>query len=71
MANVTIRLDDELHQILDELWERASRSRSEMVRDLLRRQFSLMRFDRLRKQSLLVAEWHGYLTENDVLRDLT
>ena len=39
MANVTIRLDDELHQILDELCERASRSRSEMVRDLLRRQF--------------------------------
>jgi len=71
MANVTVRLDDELHRLLDELCERAGRSRSEVVRDLLRRQLSLLRFERLRKQTLPCAEALGYLTDEDVFRDLS
>ena len=42
---VTIRLDAELQRELDEVCGQLGRTRSEVVRDALRRQLSLMRFE--------------------------
>jgi predicted transcriptional regulator len=68
---VTIRLDDELEQMLDRVCKETGRSRSDIVRDALRRQLTLLRFERLRTKILPFAEARGYLTDEDVTRDVS
>jgi predicted transcriptional regulator len=68
---VTIRLDPELEKLLDRLCRQTGRTRSELVRDALRRQLSLLRFERLRRRTLPFAEARGYLTDEDVARDVS
>ena len=70
-STLTIRLDDELERELDQACERTGRTRSELARDALRRQLSLLRFERLRKKVLPLAEARGYLTDEDVFRDVS
>ena len=70
-STLTIRLDEELEHWLEELCERTGRNRSEIVRDALRRQLSLFRFEELRRRALPFAEARGYLTDEDVFRDLS
>ena len=68
---VTIRLGTELQNELDEVCEQLGRTRSEVVRDALRRQLSLMRFERTRRRIAPFAEARGYLTDEDVFRDVS
>lgn len=63
---VTIRLDAELQRELDQLCRQLGRSRSDVVRDALRRQVSLLRFERSRRSLLPLAEAQGILTDEDV-----
>jgi predicted transcriptional regulator len=70
-STLTIRLDEELERWLGQLSKRTGRNRSEIVRDALRRQLSLLRFEELRRRSLPFAEARGYLTDEDVFRDLS
>lgn len=70
-AAITIRLDEDLERLLDELCEESGRTRSDIVRDALRRQLSLLRFEELRRKSLPFAEARGYLTDDDVFRDVS
>ena len=65
---VTIRLETELQRELDEVCKQLGRTRSEVVRDALRRQLSLMRFERTRRRLMPYAEARGYLTDEDVFR---
>ena len=64
-----IRLDPDLDRLLRRLCKQTGRTRSELVRDALRRQLSLLRFERLRRRTLPFAEARGYLTDEDVARD--
>ena len=68
---MTIRLDADLEQRLQELSAVTGRSRSELVRDALRRQLKLLQFERLRRRVLPFAEARGYLTDEDVFRDVS
>jgi predicted transcriptional regulator len=68
---VTIRLDSDLEKLLDLLCKQTGRSRSELVRDALRRQLSVMRFDQFRRQTMPFAEARGYLTDEDIVRDVS
>jgi predicted transcriptional regulator len=70
-AAVTIRLDEELERLLDQVCERAGRTRSEIVREALRRQLSLLRFEQLRERVLPFAEAAGYLTDEDIFREVS
>ncbi|MBU6364870.1 MAG: ribbon-helix-helix protein, CopG family [Gemmatimonadetes bacterium] len=70
-ATVTIRLDGKMERELDRLSRQLGRSRSEVVRDALRRQLSLLRFEQLRQELLPVAEVQGLLTDEDVFRDVS
>lgn len=63
---VTIRLDAELQRELDQLCRQLGRSRSDVVRDALRRQVALLRFERSRRALLPLAEARGILTDEDV-----
>ena len=65
-CSLTIRLEDDLEQELEAACAETGRSRGEIVRDALRRQLQLMRFERLRRQSLPFGESAGWLTDDDV-----
>ena len=72
MSNaVTIRLDPALEKLLDRLCRLTGRTRSDLVREALRRQLTLLRFEQLRRQALPFAEARGYLTDEDVARDIS
>jgi predicted transcriptional regulator len=71
MATLTVRIDEQTEKRLEELVRRSGRSRSEIVRDALRRQLALESFEQLRRQVLPFAESRGYLIDEDVFRDLS
>jgi predicted transcriptional regulator len=64
--SLTIRLDEELEQGLQAACTETGRSRGEIVRDALRCQLQLMRFEQLRRQALPFGEAAGWLTDDDV-----
>ena len=68
---ITIRLDPALEKLLERLCRQTGRTRSDLVREALRRQLSLMRFEQLRRQVLPFAEARGYLTDEDVTRNVS
>jgi predicted transcriptional regulator len=63
---VTIRVDQALDEALGLAAARSGRTRSEVVRDALRRQLALQRFDDLRETVLPYAERQDLLTDEDV-----
>jgi predicted transcriptional regulator len=67
-ATVTIRLDAKLQRDLDRLSRQLGRSRSDLVRDAVRRQIALLRFDQARRTLLPLAEAQGILTDEDVFK---
>lgn len=68
---VTIRLDPDLERLLDRVCKQSGRTRSDVVRDALKRQLSIIRFEQLRRQVLPFAEARGYLTDEDVNRNVS
>jgi predicted transcriptional regulator len=68
---VTIRLDRELQRRLDRICKQLGRSRSDVIRDSLRRQLALLQFEQVRRQIMPFAEARGYLTDEDVYRDVS
>lgn len=70
-TTLTIRLDKELDQLLDEMSEKSGLSKSELVRQALKRQLSIESFHLLRKNLLPYAEQQGWLTDEDVFRDVS
>ena len=68
---LTIRLDRELERRLARLARRTGRSRSDLVREALERQLALTEFRQLRRQIMPFAEAQGYLTDDDVFRDVS
>ncbi|MBK8249912.1 MAG: ribbon-helix-helix protein, CopG family [Gemmatimonadetes bacterium] len=70
-AALTIRLDRDLARQLARAAKCTGRSRSDLVRDAVRRQLALAQFQELRRQVLPLAEAAGYLTDEDVFRDLS
>ena len=65
-ASVTIRLDPKLQRQLSQLSRQLGRSRSDLVRDALRRQLALVRFEQVRRGLLPLAEAIGILSDEDV-----
>ena len=63
---LTVRLDPDLDRELDKASKATGRSRGELVRDALKRQLNLLRFDRLRGRALPFAEAVGLLTDEDI-----
>jgi predicted transcriptional regulator len=66
-AAITIRLDPDMELQLDRLAKRTGRSRSDVAREALRRQLSVLQFEEARRQIMPFAEARGYLVD-DVFR---
>ena len=72
MSNtITIRLDDKLAQKLDHVAERSGRTKSDVIRDALRRQLAIAILDEVREELVPLAEKRGIFTDEDVFRDLS
>ena len=65
---VTISLPAELCEVLDETSRERGMSRSEVVREALRRQFDLQEFRRIRRSLLVETEARGIVTDEDVFQ---
>ena len=68
---LTIRLDKELDELLSQASRRTGKNRSEIAREALRRQIRLETFERLRERIMPFAEARGYLTDEDIFRDVS
>jgi hypothetical protein len=64
-------LDPELDKQVTRAAKRTGLSRSEIVREAVRRQLSLVQFQDLRRRIMPLAEARGYLTDEDVFHDIS
>jgi predicted transcriptional regulator len=71
MGTLTIRLDDKLDRELARLARRTGRTKSEVAREALRRQLTIQKFRALRREAMPHAAVVGYLTDEDVFRDVS
>lgn len=65
---VTIRIDADLHELIDRVSEATGRSRSEVVRNALRRHLLLELFEDARRKIVPYAEAQGIFTDEDVFK---
>jgi predicted transcriptional regulator len=70
-GTLTIRLDKALERSLDRVCATSGRTRSAVIRDALRRQLALSRYEDLRRRVMPFAEARGYLVDEDVVRDVS
>ena len=63
---LTIRLDDNLEKLLQQVCNDSGKTRSEIAREALQRQLKLLQFEALRKKAMPFAEARGYLTDEDI-----
>lgn len=66
-TTVTVRFQPDLRRQLDEVSRELGMTRSEFVRDALRRQLAVRRFNAIRASLMPFAEARGLLTDEDVL----
>jgi predicted transcriptional regulator len=71
VSTLTIRLDDKLDRELARLAKQTGRTKSEVAREALRRQLLVQRFRSLRQDLMPYAEAAGWLTDEDVFRDVS
>jgi predicted transcriptional regulator len=70
-TTITIRLSEELNELLTKAASRSGKNRSEIAREALRRQLRITQFESLRRRIMPFAEAQGYLTDEDVFRDIS
>lgn len=70
-STVTIRIDRDMERRLNRAAGRSGRSRSALVREALKRHLALDQLAELRARIAPFAEAHGYLTDEDVFRDVS
>lgn len=71
MATLTMRIDPPMEAELAQLAKATHRSKSDLAREMLRRQLAVRRFQALRTKALPHAEAAGYITDEDVFRDVS
>ena len=71
METLTIRLPDELKDHLQKLSEEQNKPVSDIVRESIRRYVAVERFRALRKRVLPFAEAQGFLTDEDIFKEIS
>ena len=71
MSTITVRLDSDTSRMLSLVCRRNRRTKSEIVRDALRRQLSIRMFEQLRREIMPFAEARGYLVDEDVFKEVS
>lgn len=71
MGTLTIRLDDKLEEELARFAKRSGRGKSDLAREAIRTHLFIQRFRELRRRAKPYAAAAGYLTDEDVFRDVS
>ena len=71
ISTLTIRLDKGLDALLSRASKQSGKSKSEVAREALRRQLRILQFESLRRKAMPFAEARGYLTDEDVFREIS
>jgi len=71
MNTLTIRLPNEIRSDLQKLSQEQNKPVSDIVRESIRRYVAVEKFRALRKKTLPFAEAQGFLTDEDVFRDIS
>lgn len=71
MATLTIRIDDELDKGLERLAKAQHRTKSDLAREMLRKRIAVERFRELRRKALPLAEAAGFVSDEDIFRDIS
>jgi len=71
MSTLNVRIPDDLKRQLDELSQQQHRPTSELVRDSLRRYIVTGQLKAIRRVCVPLAEAQGYLTDEDIFRDVS
>ena len=71
MTTLTVRINEELDADLREIAARTGKGKSEFVREALRRQLAIARFEDLRQRLAPFAEARGWLTDEDVFEAIS
>ena len=70
-STLTIRIGRKLERRLDRAARTSGRSRSGIVREALERRLAMDQLAELRRRITPFAEARGYLTDEDVFRDIS
>ncbi len=70
-STITVRLDEDLEELLEQVSKKSNQSRSEIVRDALRRRLAVKRFYEIRNEMIPYAEKAGFYTDEDVFREVS
>ena len=71
MNTLTIRIPQELKDDLKRISQRQNKRMSDVVRDSVRRYIAIEKFRSLREKTLPFAEAQGFLTDEDVFREIS
>jgi predicted transcriptional regulator len=71
METLTIRIPEELRANLQKLSEEQNKPVSDIVRESIRRYVAVERFRTLRKRVLPFAEAQGFLTDEDIFKEIS
>lgn len=71
MTTISVRLDKELDAELKELSKQTGLPKSELIREALRRQLAVKRFEDFRRSVAPFAEARGWLIDEDVFREVS
>lgn len=71
MTMLNVRIPDDLKQQLDELSQQQHRPASELVRESLRRYIVTEQLKAIRRVTVPLAEAQGYLTDEDIFREVS
>lgn len=70
-TTLTIRIDDALAEKLEHVSKASGRTRSDIIRDALRRQLAIAMLEEVREELVPLAEKKGIYTDEDVFRELS
>jgi len=70
-STFTLRLDEQLENMLKKATELLGKNRSDIAREALTRQLKLILFGSLRRKIMPFAAARGYLTDEDVFEDVS
>ncbi len=70
-TSLTIRIDKKLDELLDTTSRQTGKSKSQVAREALEKQLRLIQMENLRKRIMPFAESRGYLTDDDVFKDVS
>ena len=66
-----ITIEPEVYARLEEESREEHRDKSEIVNDLIRRHFLVKRMQHIREKLVPIAHEKGYLSEEDIFRDIS